>query len=220
MSFIRHKIKNNTIGDVLKQVRKSFNLSLKQVESKTNISLNYLKFLENNNFYKFSSPSYARGALKKYSEFLKIDSKDMITNLNRDFKVGFNKNRETLSKTNKLKLSKQSFGIKSAFVTVFMLLVLLYLGINIKQGVLTSPEIKIFNPVDNLITQESTLIIKGRVSPISSNLFVNNESIVLNSNGFFKQEIELSPGLNNIEISATKQHAKKTVINRKIILKE
>ncbi|MDP8217364.1 MAG: DUF4115 domain-containing protein [Candidatus Theseobacter exili] len=68
----------DNIGDKLRQAREEKNLTLESVSEVTKVKLVYLKALENDEFEKVVAPTYAKGFLKIYSEFLGLDSSKMV----------------------------------------------------------------------------------------------------------------------------------------------
>ena len=100
----------------------------------------------------------------------------------------------------------------------FFCLILFYLGFGIRN-VLFSPRIKIFYPAEDIVTTNSSLIIKGKVNPRAT-VFINKQSVEQTEEGFFEQKIDLLMGLNQIEISAKKRYSKEKFIYRQIVLEE
>ncbi len=76
-----------SIGERLKQTRESRKLTLKDVSIETNLAPTFIEALENEDFDKFPSETYVLGFLKTYSEFLKLDSNEMIQ-LYKGYKIG------------------------------------------------------------------------------------------------------------------------------------
>lgn len=76
-----------SIGEKLRQTRESKKLSLKDVSLETNLAPTFIEALEEEDFDKFPSETYILGFLKTYSEFLKIDSEEMIQ-LYKGYKIG------------------------------------------------------------------------------------------------------------------------------------
>lgn len=62
-----------SLGSYLRQMREEKDLTLEEVSTKTRISVQYLLWLENDQFEKFPSPVYARSFLKTYARYLKVD---------------------------------------------------------------------------------------------------------------------------------------------------
>lgn len=76
-----------SIGEKLKQTRESKKLSFKDVSLETNLAPTFIEALEFEDFDKFPSETYILGFLKTYSEFLKLDSEEMIQ-LYKGYKIG------------------------------------------------------------------------------------------------------------------------------------
>jgi len=76
-----------SIGDRLKQAREARKLSIKTVALETNMSPTYIEALEVEDFDKFPGETYIIGFLKTYSDYLKLDSDEMVM-LYKGYKIG------------------------------------------------------------------------------------------------------------------------------------
>ncbi|MBI4753742.1 helix-turn-helix domain-containing protein, partial [Candidatus Desantisbacteria bacterium] len=61
------------IGDVLKKKRLGLNISLGQSAEETMIASRYLESIENSDFSPFPGNVYAKGFLRRYAEYLKLE---------------------------------------------------------------------------------------------------------------------------------------------------
>jgi len=83
------------------------------------------------------------------------------------------------------------------------------------------PNIKIYYPTDNYLTNQKIINIKGNVSDNISGVKefkINNNYVNIKSNGDFEKEIALDEGINNIILEAIDNNENKTQVNLKIIL--
>lgn len=69
--------KISSLANKLKKQRESKNLSLERAHKETKIHLNILKAFEEGNF-SILSPTYIRGFLKRYAEYLGLDSQEIL----------------------------------------------------------------------------------------------------------------------------------------------
>ncbi len=67
-----------TIGEQLRKARLERKLSLDEVARATHIRAHYLAALEKNDFASLPSPAQARGFLRAYAGFLKLDAEEML----------------------------------------------------------------------------------------------------------------------------------------------
>lgn len=67
------------LGRILQQQRLSQGLSLEEAERATHISRRYLQALEEEEFTVFSSPVFAKGFLRNYSQYLGLDPTQVLT---------------------------------------------------------------------------------------------------------------------------------------------
>ncbi len=217
MSFTKREIKINTLGGLLKKARLSQELNLEEVAKEISIEVKYLESLETDDYYKLPSPTYARGFLKRYAEFLKLDFENLLAQWDEKYN---HQNREFKKPKNKIKKIFQlsQFKFKIIVILVLFCLILFYLGFGIKN-VLFSPKIKIFYPTEDMVTTNSSLTIKGKINPRAT-IFINNQLVEQTEEGLFEQKIDLLIGLNQIEISAKKKYSKERIIYRQIVLEE
>ena len=68
-----------SIGDRLKKVREEKGYSIEQVSRETNIARKYLRALEDEDYSVFPGETYLLGFLRNYSEYLGLDSDEVIT---------------------------------------------------------------------------------------------------------------------------------------------
>jgi transcriptional regulator with XRE-family HTH domain len=67
-----------SIGDKLKNARENKKITIRDVVKETNINPVYINALENEEFDKFPSETYLIGFLRSYSEYLKLDTGEII----------------------------------------------------------------------------------------------------------------------------------------------
>ena len=76
----------DTFGDILRSSREEKGYSLEQVARDTNIARKYLNALEEEDFSIFPGEPYLIGFLKNYSEYLGLDSREMV-NLHKNMRL-------------------------------------------------------------------------------------------------------------------------------------
>lgn len=234
MAFTVHSIKSETLGDFLRETRQSIGWDLKDVEKRIGVPVKYLEAIEANNYYQLPSPTYARGFLERYAEFLDLEKEEILNRYrqeNRFYLLSFYENSSRQGvlpgfrcQTTKLFSKKwwlrilEKIDLGKIIVGVVILSILVYFGIGIKR-MFFPPKLVIISPQDNLITQTKFLVVEGRVDR-EVMVAINDQLIDQTNDGKFKETIELQPGLNLIKISAIKKSGRQSVIWRKVTLIE
>lgn len=72
---------HSPLGEKLRAAREQRGLSLLDAAHETKIPLIRLQWLEQDNFAGFGSMTYARAFLRQYSEYLKVDAREMLEDL-------------------------------------------------------------------------------------------------------------------------------------------
>lgn len=97
------------LGEYLKRIRESKNLSLEAVAAKTKISRNYLNAIEESKFDDLPGEVFTKGFLRSYARFLCIDEEDIINRYSqwkKEFISPDSKIEELISKKDELKRSR------------------------------------------------------------------------------------------------------------------
>ena len=215
MSFSQKKINTNTLGDFFKQKRQEKGVTLKQVEIETGVIKKFLQYIEDDDLHKISGYVYTKGAVLKYADFLGLNKDEVLKRLQDVLKP--NKDSKFFPPSSKDK-KKPLFTFKTGVFILGFVMIISYLGLNIFQA-LAMPDINVISPKENLITESSSLLIKGKAEE-QAEVFINNQSIQSQENGYFEKSIELLPGVNTIKISAKKKHSNKAEVVRQVLYKD
>lgn len=205
-----------TLGEKLKKLREENLYSVKRLVKKIYIHKKYIDALEKNDYTDLPDEIYTKNYIIAYVKFFRRDPAPYV-NAYLD-EMGKNK----IAKKDKNKnIPRFIFPARMIrFVTLLSIIVAFtaYIGFEIKE-ITTSPNLEIFEPIDEIIVKNPIILINGR-SERETRIKINGELIMPNADGTFKEEVDLQRGLNIIKISAAKKYSKENAIYRKIIFDE
>lgn len=212
------KIKNKTVGDILSETRREFNISLEEASQKTRIHQNYLKAIEEGEYALLPGGVYSEKILQTYADFLNIDFNFLKKLFIKETQII---NQQYSGKTFVPKVSKRNFLMTPRLIKIFVgivliTLLLIYLGYEI-YNIFSPPALDILSPTDNLITTNLTIKIIGQTEK-EVQIKINDQAIQSDKDGFFQESVSLKPGLNIVKISAAKKRGKENIIYRRVIL--
>ncbi len=188
-----------TAGFFLKNKRKKLNLELQDISKKLKIDIKYLKALEEDNYKIFDSKVIARGFLIKYAKVLGLDVNKLEAFWRRDFKIEQAKN--PFKKRRITYLSHNTILISILSSIIILTIVIGYLRyFTFKKP----PNITIVTPKNESQVTKSIIYLEGKTSP-EADLYLNNSPIQTDEKGNFRENIYLSPGVNNLIITAVNQ---------------
>jgi cytoskeletal protein RodZ len=206
-----------TVGEILKKARLENNLTLEEVERIIKIRKKYLEALEGNNWGKLPSLPYIKGFIRSYSSFLGLKPEEMIAIFRREFsgqdKTGL------LPKGLSKPLNEPAIRITSQTVIIgavvsFLLVFFGYLAFQYKAYI-SPPDLTITKPLEG----ETVATEKVQVTGITDNdavISINNQKIAVAGSGEFSTTLELTPGINTIQIESVSKYGKKRTITRTI----
>lgn len=198
-----------SVGEILKKQRLKKQITLEQVEKDLRIRKKYLEKIENNN-WDFTSKTYLIGILKNYARYLELDENKIFAFFRREYakveEIEFKKRISSAllsSDTNKL-IKITSFLIGIIF--------LFYFGFQI-YNYFSPPTIEIISPKTNYFTKEKVVKIKGKTKS-ESQVFINENEVYLDKNGFFSFNFPLEKEKNELKIKVIGPNGKKTVLEK------
>jgi len=206
MAFKRKKISGAmTVGARLQAERKKKKLTLEDVEEETKVRGKYLRAIESGSWNEFPSKVYVYGFVKRYADFLGLDSKKVLD----DFKAEFGSSRVNFisQKTSKV-LDRVVITPKTlilALVIVFVGLILGYIIVSAEK-ISRPPEIEIIAPKEE-VTGVQEISIEGKTSNTAV-VEINGQLVTVDDQGYFKQKTILNEGVNLFEVSAKSRMGK------------
>ncbi|MFZ4648533.1 MAG: helix-turn-helix domain-containing protein [Patescibacteria group bacterium] len=215
-SILRDSKIGNT-GQILKETRENLGLKLEEVARKTGIKISYLKSLEEEKYQQIPSGLYAKKYLSKYAKFLKISPERLGLQINNEENLTETTNpfeKKILSRKQLLSFPKI---LRRATLALIIFLCLLYLFFYFKKMFL-APNLVIYYPEKNLITEEQTITITGKVAA-EADLKINDETIPKDKQNYFSKKISLKKGINYLVIKAKKKYSQEKIIIRQILVK-
>ena len=206
-----------TAGEVLKNKRESLKKDINTVSADTKIQRRYLEYIESNQFDKFDSNIFAIGFLKIYAQYLELDVEKVLALYRRSTKTKptVTKKNNVLIKRSKFKVSPKLIGVIT--LSVFLISVIGYIGYQIYMFQ-KPPILTISQPVDEYISNEENILIKG-ITQISTVVEINGTKIDVNDSGEFESEYTLTQGVNTLSVSAWKESNtnQKTMVTLKVV---
>jgi len=208
-----------TLGQRLKKARESSGFSLKKFAEISKIQLGYLESLEESRYEKLPAFVYVQGFLKKYSQILNLPQDEILAQYQNEFKsIGLKKDKEILElpSLSSPKIIITPKRIRWAVIAIIFLGILGYLIYQL-DFLIAAPKLVLDYPAQDLTINNSTIKVSGQAE-YSAKLTINGQQIFVDSDGRFEQEINLSPGLNTLQIEAVNRFGKKSEITRQIVV--
>jgi len=202
-----------TIGGAIKEARTRKKYSLSKLENVTKIKKDFISALEKEDWGHLPEFPVLSGFVKSIAGALGVGEKSLLALLRRDYPP------KALSINPKPDVSdKFVWSPKLTFavgVGIVMVLVLGYLGIQYKKFI-SPPSLNVLEPKEEQVVKERRVKVVGKTDG-DAIIKINNQPVLLDSEGNFEAEIEIFEGTNEIVVKAQSRAGKETVVRRKII---
>lgn len=202
----------------LREARENTGISLEDLAKKTRICKKYLQALEECRFNDLPTAEvYQKNFVKIYVEALGKNAEPFLKQYIVEEKVRKDL-KHPCTKVNKFRLSNFPGLLRYGVGLLAVLILLFYLGFQVKR-IVEPPSLTLFSPEDGFITRFSSLTVQGETQK-EVRVYLNGKEIMNNENGQFKEILDLTPGVNTIEITAVTKHGKKAAQTRHVIYKD
>ncbi|MDP3015199.1 MAG: helix-turn-helix domain-containing protein [bacterium] len=206
-----------TLGEIIIEALKIRNLNTGKLSELTDIPLNYLIALSDDDLIELPSAPYIRGYLVKIADVLKIDTNLLLRAYKQEISL---QSLKTSGSSDKLPSNRYALNIltkKIVIVSGIILVLIIFCLIWQASGFLGVPKIEITNPpVDGAIINNQTIRLSGEVSA-GDKLVINGEEVLPEENGRFEKDFSLQIGINTFELKVKRFLGKEIKIIRQVI---
>lgn len=219
--FKAKKIKSETLGEYLKDMRTILKLTLAQVHRLTQIPEKFLKNLEDGQYEKLPDDVYVRGFLQSLAAVYKVPGKSILEQFERERGVDRSLSCDPLIPRASKFFSMPRFLItpKTFGVALVFLLTSACVGYLVWQvrSVSAAPVLEISYPDADLTIASRNILLRGRAEA-GSKLFINKQPVLVAEDGEFTEVLNLTEGTNNILIRAENKFGRFSEVARSVIV--
>jgi cytoskeleton protein RodZ len=206
-----------TVGSILQEARITRGLTPAAVEQAIKIREKYIIAIEADNFGALPSPSYAKGFVRNYAEFLGLSTDSVMAFFRRQMT---DVSRASLLPKGVSDPLNASFAhltpgrFIGLLVSILLIVFLLYLGRQYFQ-IGMAPSLSISSPANQQIVETSRIVVEGKTDP-DTTVMINGVTTIVRDDGRFYEQVAIEPGVNKIIIIATSRFGKATTIVREV----
>jgi cytoskeletal protein RodZ len=214
--FTKKSIGTLTLGEKIKKLRSERRISLNEVSKSTRIQVKYLEYIEEGNYDKLPVDVYVKGFLKNYADFLGVDENIFIRlfEKERGIKKNIEKVKGGLDKSRPEPMQVSSFIITPKLIAVSSIIILALAGafyLYREIGSFASvPRLVVLSPEQNAAISGNAVVVEG-VTDKDAKLFINDQAILVNDEGKFRENLTLQPGANFINVKAINRFEKEVI---------
>ncbi|KKU30388.1 MAG: hypothetical protein UX44_C0024G0018 [candidate division WWE3 bacterium GW2011_GWA1_46_21] len=209
-----------SVGEILSGARENKRLTLDDIHKFTKIHPRYLKALEAGDYEIFSNRIHAKGFLKIYSEFLGLNVDQMLAFWRREYEKVFENREQALTKKVLPGLTNTRVFFTPAhlvggvvFVLILGFFAYLFYQYKSYSG---APELQIYSPQNSVVVTNGLVDVTGKTD-LDAILLINNQRVILNTDGSFATSIKLNEGLNTLNFKSVNKLGRETEVVRTII---
>ncbi|OGI29463.1 MAG: hypothetical protein A2288_01765 [Candidatus Moranbacteria bacterium RIFOXYA12_FULL_44_15] len=213
--FTKKKVGTLTLGEKLKKLREERRVSLGEVSRCSRIKVEYLEYLEEGNYEKLPADVYVKGFLRSYAEFLGADEEALIKfyekekGIKRNIRGSVDEGRDNVKAINISSFVLTPKKIFSVLGVIIILSGFLYLYRQVNSFA-SNPRLVVISPRDNSEVDGNSVVLEG-VTEKEANLFINDQPILVNDEGKFREEITLQSGVNVISVKSVNKFEKEAI---------
>jgi len=219
MDFQRRELSQTaTVGERLHQARERAGLSLDDLAAESKIQAKYLAAIEAGHYRLLPGPVYARNFIRKYAEVLNVDVAHALELFDQEYRIvtGGRVDRHLPSQRVSTEHHWLRRHARLLFAATFVAMVVIYFGLQVER-LITPPVLAILAPSHDLRTHDRQIVVRGSTD-VTASVTINTVAVNVDEQGNFSESIDLSPGLNTLEIKAAKKHRSARTITRQVLV--
>jgi len=199
-----------SVGKLLKEAREKKKISLRDVEKQIKVREQFIRALEEDKWYVFTSRIYVTGILKNYSHFLGLDERKILAFFRREYERS-----EELKFKEKISTSYLSSDSKKTLLAGFIFICIVLVGYFTYQlfQYLKPPAVHIVSPTNTIFKRELTVKVIGKTEK-EAVITIMGERIYQNEKGIFEYNMLLKKKENPLLIEVIGANGKKTVLKK------
>jgi len=204
--------KKQTLGQMFRRKRKRDKLSILDAELATKIRSKYLIAIEEDDWFSLPAHTYTKGFVVRYAKYLNLDQKKVIERYSSERRSFYNSNN-LISPTSKVVEKRFLITPKVVIPSAVGLILIGVFSFIIYQvyGFAAAPELVITSPDNNSMFEDENIEVRG-VTDQNADIYVNDESVMVSSEGKFVADFKLHSGVNIIEVKAVNKADKEKVL--------
>lgn len=201
-------------GEKLKEARLVKGLTLDDVAKSTKIKTVFLEFIENGQYTKLPSISYAYGFVKNYAKFLGLPEKNILALFRREFagESAYKVLPKGFEDSQRSPFARFKIRQTAVLMIVIFGIFISYIIFQYRYAFL-NPPLEISSPKDGAVILSPEVLVLGKTDP-NATVYIENNAVSLDQNGNFKKTISVFPGKKTLEIKVINKFSKET--DRKI----
>lgn len=203
-----------TAGEILKSERVKKGLSLEDVSQKTKIQVAFLQAIEEHNYHKLPSSSYAKGLVRNYAQSLGLNIEKVLAFFRREYEEKVPPVKIPPQPIDAPLIALTPAKVLTFFVSAVIIVFLLVLFWQYKSFA-GKPVLLVSYPLNQTILDRPFVTVSGRTDK-DAKVFINGEETRVSTEGIFEQTVNLSSGLNKISVMARNKVGKESVVERMV----
>lgn len=206
-----------TVGNMLREARLTRELTPGDVERAIKIREKYILAIEDDNFAALPSPSYAKGFVRNYAEYLGLPTDAVMAFFRRqmtDVSKASLLPKGVSQPLNASLLHLTPGRFVAILVGILLVIFFFYLG-NQYFRIGKAPPLTVKSPENQQIISSSRVVVEGQ-SDRDATVTINGISTIVRDDGRFYEQVAVSPGVNKITVTATSRFGKVTTITREV----
>lgn len=206
-------------GEKLYEERIKKGLTLEEVAKATKIRVSFLSAIEEGEYKKLPSGTYAHGFVRNYAKFLGLPEQDLLALFKREYdeEKYVKVLPEGLARREDFPLRKIKFARTLKIILLIFPVLLIYILFQYRSAIF-NPSLSVSSPVEGEVIRSQEVTVTGKADS-NSTVSVNNETASLDKDGNFKKTVNVFPGKTKITVKVVNNFNKTTIIEKTVEVK-
>lgn len=221
MNFKTKKVKAKTLGEYLRQCREYSGIALPEISKFSQVQKKFILALEEGRYQDLPDSVYVKGFLKSLSLIYHIPLATLLNQYLGEQEIAKNiekseSDAETSFSTPKFIFSPKTLLIGSLAILGILSVSYLYFQVS---SLKRPPSLHIISPAEDTTVNTGAVEVLGTTES-GSTVYLNNQAIVVDAKGEFRENLTLAPGSNFLTIKSVNRFGKSSEVTKSIVYQE
>lgn len=220
VAFQQKSLGDLSIGETLRASREERGESVEDIERLTHVGKKFVLALEANDLGKLPEPVYAKKFVKALAKHYGIDPDAASDALLKEMAVAAEVpvSGRPVNFVEGRSLVAAPILFKSVALGAIFIGIIGYFAFSV-HAILKPPVVTLYSPHDDQVFADNRVVIEGQTEP-EVDLSVNSEPVAIETDGSFKDVLNLPPGVSHLRVIAKKRHSREQEILLKVVVED
>jgi len=209
------------VGEILRSAREAKGEKLEEIARQIRVREENLHNLEEGYYDNLPAEVYSKGFLTAYAEYLGLNADKLVRMYSKEAGIKNHLDENKDEKDGKIMKKTKAPLFTPRLIQITTIVIIVVAAVSYLSWQFTNfsknPDLDLLEPANDISIEESKINFTGSAEK-EGDLTINGQSVFINPDGSFREEVSLQEGLNTIAVVVKDRQGRETSLTRQILV--